>query len=280
MNSASELLIRLLEGYPVDLLKSFFGYKGNKESVIIDIVKNNNPSQIEQFVADYFGHIHQHVIIRELNSGIGQSLGVLMAGKNIIKKVSQRKSNWFYLHKTSLSYFNPLSGKNEDLEFFVPVKIETFGKIMIIYYNILARDIQTYFKHKIYSNRSNNLESQILDEINSNLGQITYKYDLNKGVKFLWNADYLDAVIVKNKKSKSVKVERMDQNFTYKKHYIKDWNNLMLTPIQKTKFVALNPLIEAKIFDIDPTNGTLNFSNFLPTNKGVEKLVYLILQNN
>jgi hypothetical protein len=280
MNTKEKLYSRLLESFPVKVLKDSFNLEGAKKNVIIDVLKSNSYALIDNFVKKNFGFTHQHVVVLEMSSLIKSSQNRLLNGSKIFSNFTKRTSSWVYLHNTKLTYFDTLIGIEKELEFLIPVKIETSNKVMKVYYNTLARDISSYFKHKIYPNRAGNLEEEIINEIKLNLIQTIFKYDLNKGVKFLWENDYIDAVVVKNKKSKSVKVERMDESFTFKVQYPKDWVNIMLTPIQKTKFVGIKGVDGMKMFDIDPTKGVLSVSSFSDYENSVENLLDLILQNN
>lgn len=279
MNSSNDLYSRLLEGFPVNELKAYFGIDGTKEEVVDNIISNESTSNIENFIIDYFGYLHQHILVFELNSRLNNPSD-LMSSKRIFRSVNSRNSSWLYLHKTKVTFFNPNTGNDESLEFLIPVKVEVISRKVIVHFNTLARDIRTYFDHNIYPNRFGNLEEEIISDVRNNVGQTLFSLDLNVGIKRLWTIDEIDAISVKNKKSRSIKQERMDQSFTYKKQYPAEWAELMLTPIRKTKFIPLTSQIDVHLFDCDPSIGYIGITNYSNTNNSVKNLVDLILSNN
>lgn len=281
MNSQKELEKRLLEGFSASILRSHFNEDGNKNDVISNILKTKNSSQIESFVSDKFGTLHQHIYLLEKNSkNISSISNLLTGGKCIFKNIGTSKGKWVFLYKIDLSYFCTQTNQTQKLLFLVPVKIEATSKKLILFFNTLARDLKSYFNYQIYPNRMPNLETIILDDLKSNISQTLYPLDLNKGIKYLWTIDYLDAFSVRNKKSKSMKQERMDENFTFKKQYPQEWKNIMLTPIEKTKFVCLKSKPFVERFECNPNKGFISVTSYSEFDISVNKLVSLILKNN
>ncbi len=280
MNSINELYTRLLEGFPVKELKSYFGVSGTKIEIVKYIVANHDHEHINKFICDCFGYIHQHVNIYEVNKKIPVSTKDVLSGKCILYESNSVNATWIYLIKTKVLFYSTHTTQEEELHFLLPVKIENKGKKLIVRFNTFARDINTYFDYTVYPKRIGSIEYFIFDDFKNYISQVIFKLDLNKGVKKLWETDYFDGLIVKNKNSKSIRQERMDEDFTFKKQYPKEWKSLMKTPIQKTRFAILKKKLSIKHFECNPSTGSLGF-NVHPEFEGdISKLISLILKNN
>ena len=146
-------------------------------------------------------------------------------------------------------------------------------------YNTLARDIKTYFSHAVFPLRASNLEEEITDDIRSNYSKPILKFDLNKGIKYLWDKDYIDGLVVKNRKSKSIRQDRMDENYMYKKSYPTDWKALMGMPIQKSKFKVIKKG-GLNHFESNPSIGFIGVTIHSDSANDVDNLITLILKHN
>lgn len=244
-------------------------------------MSNNTDISIQKFVNDNFNLLHQHIRVYEINHRISSSFKKIMDGECINYAHNTNTTEWTYLHKTQVHYYDTDKDSKAHIEFLVPVRILNRGKKLLIQYNTFARDIKSYFNYTIYVDRMGNPENEIMENINHNFSNPIFKLDLNKGVKYLWENDVIDAVIVKNRESKSIRQERMDESFTYKKSYPDAWVDLMKTPIQKTRFISL---IQSKIplnhFECNPSDGFVGVSIHANTNNEVIDLLNLILRHN
>jgi len=279
MNSNEELYERLLEAFPVDLLRDYFELPGKKEEVIAKIVNNHIISDIDNFIYGHYGHLHQHIYNRELSKTIDTSKKDIIHGKLLNHKHTSTKGEWIYLHKTRYQYWDTKSSTYEYLEFLIPVKIKIKGKTMSVSYNTLSRDIKVYFQHTIFPTKSPDIAEDVIGDFKNNYSGVVFLLDLNKGIKYLWENDYLDGMVVQNRKAKSIRRDRMDENFLYKVAYPKDWDNLMLTPIQKTRFKVLKE-IDMEHFECNPTTGYLNIGLFSQDADTIDDLLNLILKYN
>jgi hypothetical protein len=281
MNGQKELEERLLEGFSASILRSHFSIDGTKKNVIDSILRTKSSKQIESFVANKFGTLHQHIYALEKSSKMfSPSANLLTKGKCLYKNVGAASGKWIYLYNIDLSYYCTQTFKIQNLSFLLPVKIESTPKRVLLYFNTLARDLKSYFNYQVYPNRTPNLENIILDDLKSNLVQTLFPLDLNKGIKELWKVDYLDALSVRNKKSKSMRQERMDEDLTFKKQYPNEWSDIMLTPIQKTKFISLKSKPFVERFECNPSIGFIGITSYSEFDVDVNKLVSLILKNN
>lgn len=281
MNSRKDLLGRLLDAFPISILKEKFELDGLKDIVIDEIVNGFNEDQIKEFIVDNFNILHQHINILEINQKIPPAIKKLMDGELLIHIPGINVSEWVYFHKAIIRYYDTNSEKSEIMEFMIPVKITNRGKIIIVHHNTFARDIKSYFEYPIYIDRMGSPENEILENIKHNYNKPMFKLDLNKGIKYLWENDFIDAVLVKNRQAKSIRQERMDENYTYKKSYPKDWEDLMKTPIQKTKFLSLNRQeISLHHFDCNPSTGYIGSSIHAETVDEIKDLLKLILRYN
>ena len=128
MNTTSNLYGRLLEGFPVTLLRSYFKVVGTKDKVISLILAKFTFKEIDDFTCASFGFLHQHIYIREVSAKLPSGITKLMSGKLLAHSSASRKSIWHYLHKGRIQYYDTVTGNRENLEFLIPVKIENRGE--------------------------------------------------------------------------------------------------------------------------------------------------------
>lgn len=279
MNSRNEILGRILEAFSVNLLKEYFGESGKKDEIIDSIVENFSEVDIKKFICDHFNLLHLTINVFEINQKIPSSISKLMDGECLYFNSSSIVSEWIYLHKTFAHYYDTKKGKTDKLEFLIPVRIFNKGKKLIVYQNTFQRNINSYFEYDIFLERGVT-DIGVLDNIRHNCTSPLYHLDLNKGIKFLWENDFLDAMHVRSRESKSIRQDRMDENYLYKASYPEKWKELMNTPIQQTKFKSLSQDINLDHFDCNPSTGYLGVSFHPDSADETTELVKLILRNN
>lgn len=279
MNSTSELYKRMLESFPVSLLKFHFQCDGTKNDVIEYIVKTIPLNKIDEFVCSGFGHLHQRIFIREVKNRSLLKQPVIMSDQLLDRDTQNSGVTWFYLHKAFFHYYDTKSDTKEVLEFLVPVKIRHKGIKLIVSINTFARDIKTYFDYPVFPLPSYKIEDVVFNDIRSNCSQVILKLDLNKGIKYLWENDVIDGLDVKHRQSKSIRSDRMDENYTYKISYPNDWKDLMQTPIQKTKFKLIKNS-GLRYFECNPSTGFIGLTIHPDNDTELNDLLDLILKHN
>ena len=280
MNSKEELLERTLEAFPHDLLKHHFDVDGKKDETVKKITQQNSSEIVKEFLCDFFNFLHLNISVYELNSKIPKSVKKIMNGECIKFKSSKKYKEWIYLHKTTIDFYDTKEGKSNSIEFLIPVKIINKGKKLIIYQNIFKRDINSYFEQTIFLEKRKNIELGVIDNIKHHYNKSIFILDLNKGVKYLWEKDFIDAKVVKHRESKSIRQDRMDEDYLYKASYPDEWEDLMKTPIQKTKFKSLSSDISLDHFDCNPSTGFVGVSFHPNSDDEIVSLINLILKYN
>lgn len=279
MNSRNELLGRTLEAFSVNLLKDYFEESGKKEDIIKSIVQNSSEDDIKKFICEHFNLLHLTINVFELNKKIPSTISKIMDGECLHFNSSTMVSEWIYLHKTFVHYYDTKKRTTDKLEFLIPVRIFNKGKKLIVYQNTFQRNINSYFEYDIFLERAVN-DIGVIENIKHNCNSTLFNLDLNKGIKYLWLNDYLDAMHVKSRQSKSIRQDRMDENYLYKACYLERWKELMNTPIQQTKFKSLSPHISLDHFDCNPSTGNLGVSFHPNSEDDTTDLLNLILKHN
>ncbi|UBZ08146.1 hypothetical protein LDL76_05405 [Salegentibacter mishustinae] len=280
MNSKEELLERTLDAFPHELLKHHFNVEGKKNDTIQKITEQNSDKIIKKFFCDFFNYLHLNISVFELNSNIPQSIKKLMNGECIRFKNTNKYKEWIYLHKTAIDFYDTEERKSNSIEFLIPVKIINRKKKLIIYQNIFKRDINSYFEQPIFQEKRKSVELGVIDNIKHHYDKSMFILDLNKGVKYLWEKDFIDAKVVKHRESKSIRQDRMDEDYLYKASYPEEWKELMKSPIQKTKFKSLTSDISLDHFDCNPSTGFVGVSFHPNSEDDIIDLINLIIKHN
>ena len=279
MNNRNELNGRILEAFPKNLLENYFEVSGKKEELINKIPQTFTEKEIHKFICDSFNFLHLTINIFEINNTIPSSFSKIMDGECLYYDSSARVKEWIYLHKIFIKYYDTKLGQTDLIEFLLPVRIYNKGKILIVYQNTFQRDINSYFKHSIYLDRGARSVG-VVDNIKYNFNKPLFSLDLNKGIKYLWKNDFIDAMKVRSRESKSIRQDRMDEDYLYKASYPKKWDELMTTPIQQTKFKSLSKTITLDHFDCNPSTGNIGLSFHPSSTNDIVDLVKLILKHN
>lgn len=279
MNSRNELLGRTLEAFPKDLLQEYFNASGKKEEIIEFVIQNFSEVDIKAFICENFNFLHLTINVFEINKRIPSSITKLMDGECLKFNSTSRTREWIYLHKIFIEYYNTNTGKKEKIEFLIPVRIFNKGKKLTVYQNTFQRDINAYFEQTIFLEKGARYIG-VVDNIKNNYNKTLFNLDLNKGIKHLWENDFVDAMVVKSRQSKSIRQDRMDENYLYKASYPDKWVELMKTPIQQTKFKSISSHICLDHFDCNPSTGNLGLTFHPGSENEITELIELILRHN
>ncbi len=286
MNSNQDLLQRLLHLYPLEELKPFFGKDGKIGDVIIDTVKTNTQKAIKEFSFSFQPVTKQNVYVYELSKNFVRSS---IANNFPISIESETLNNgeytFFCLPKVVYSVYLNLPMAVEELHFYQPVTIKVKNNILIISYTKLVKNITTYYPEVRQARKATekNDEFKTLNEI---LAFFRPSYnpvplDLNKGVKFLWEKDFLDCQRIQFAKQWSSSVEIMYSNLTFKQKYPNEYLEIVKKPIGSAAWKYLkhdDNFCESFVCDL--TEGTFSVSKFAKHSKQIENVIANILANN
>lgn len=283
MNNERNLLKRLLKAYPVRVLKDVFDITGLSQNEVIEEVLNSNSTMIiKNFAFTNFSHLRQHVYIYNITGVMDNNWicdnDVYHNQKNIAPK--SRTIN--LLFKATYKVFNPQTTAIEDILFYTPVQIRIINTKLIISINIQERDATSFFQGVVYSVSKDMLDDEIINYIvaRMSLTAALTRTDINKGIKQLWEENFIDAASVKFKKARSTSIEIMDEEFTLKTTMPDVYNSLLNAPLQKNIFKLLERDDIISHFTTEPSIGRLSFTKFPETINSIPELIDLILKRN
>ena len=276
------LLFRLLKTFPVRILKQYFDISElRQENLIKKIVSNFSKSQIIDFSFNNFGYLKQHIYIVSPNKEIKPDWTPVP--RNYINNaLLEEKKVHNLLFTTVYDVFNATKNRKESVYFYVPVQIRKYEKYLVLSVNILERSLSNLEGDNLVLLTKRIDEQTYIEEIKKSLpkGTTFVASDLNKGIKTLWENDYIDAAYVKFKKSKSTSTEAMDEANTLKVIYPEIYKKIMESPIDKEVLSTLHEKIGIKRFSIEPSRGKISINRFSETNTAIVELVNLILSKN
>ncbi|WP_288438136.1 hypothetical protein [uncultured Chryseobacterium sp.] len=284
LNSKTEITNRLLQAFSVNDLKEIFNIDASirtQKDIIYNIVKGNDDPTIKKQVFKNFNLLKQHVYFFDIQGKVPDNIFTEHEFLYDIETKSKSHKIFYFLFKEDHTFLNVDIEKIQTISFYRPVKVIIKGTLAIISINILERDLGAIVKAKTAGiNRKSN-DSQILESLATYNKSIYFiKKDLNRGIKFLWENDTIDAHKVKFKKSRSTSSEIMDENNLVKKQMPELYKDIMKSPLDTTVFKYLLSDEYLKHFIANPRDGIISFNTFPSSKEGIETIVNLIVQNN
>jgi hypothetical protein len=104
--------------------------------------------------------------------------------------------------------------------------------------------------------------------------------DLNKGVKYMWEKDKIDATRVKYKAPGSTITQSMDEAKGLKKTDPAAYESLKKMPLFMSAFFAEADLEEIGSFSASPTEGFIGFTRYAKEGGTGNELIRQILDHN
>lgn len=286
MNTEDSISSRLLEAAPAKILKEEFSLEGsNHKDAISEVVKSSNQNIIRNFIFDHFGYLHQHIFVYTLNNQLPVNW---TPDRSLVHSTAHYGDNKIFnlLFEIKFKLFNLTAGQEQELIFECPVQINIKDEIFILKISTLERTIGKYFSNQVFPMGKDMDESNIIYLVKNMLpaGFSLETCDLNKGVKFLWDKDFVDAGYIKHRKSKSVATQAMDENNLLKKTYPLDYIEIIKDPLDKSIFLVIDKTVDISDyisrFNIEPTRGKITITRFADKNESVDNLIVKIIDNN
>lgn len=285
MNNDRNLLKRLLRLYPIKLVKESFSESGNAEEAIEAISGNFQPTEIKNFAKNNYLLTRQHIYIFSLNSNYSPSDLNQFPLEIVNSSVNENEYFYFCLPKIryEITLYNPL--EEAILEFLQPVVIRIINNKVFIHVTKIEKTVSAYFPFDRYAVRrgQTNTESKSVELITDFLD---YKFgltrlDINKGIKTIWDNDFIDGRKVQWRKNSSVTTETMDEDFLFKQKYPAEYIEMTSKPLVKTlfKYIKEDDYL-CDTFDSDPTNGLLNIPKFPKNANQILNVIAEILTYN
>lgn len=286
VNTEKSISSRLLEAVPAKILKQKFNLEGwNQKDAILEVADNYNKNDIRNFVFENFGFLHQHIYIFDLNTQIPQNWS---PDATFLYSNDHNGNNRHFnlIFRVQYNLFNPAAGGEQELIFDCPVRLNIKDQKLILKISTLERNVNKYFPHQVYGLSKNLSESDIITLTRDMLpaGCAMVNSDLNKGVKYLWDKDFVDAGYIKHKKAKSIATQAMDEDNLLKKIYPNEYLEIIKDPLDRSVFLIIDKTVDTSDyisrFLIEPTRGKIIITRFADRNESVNNLIDKILEHN
>lgn len=288
MNTSTDLLIRLLELFPVKLVKDFSGSKKGADDLAEDVVANHAPKTIENFAFDSINNTRQHIHIFNLDKKyVYNKITAANCPLKFVKEISSTQHSCQFACYSIVEFKGVLLNPSEDvtIKFYQPFLVTLRDKHLIIQATMLEKNISSYI-HKtrrfLLASKKNVEEESV--ELIRFFFEPPYEVtlcDLNKGIKKLWHDKIIDARKTQSKKGKSVSMETMDEDFTLREQYPEAYEEVIKRPLHKHIFQYMLPDDQIiNHFTVDPIDGKIHIPLFPKNPLQVETVINKILSGN
>ncbi|MGI6339382.1 MAG: hypothetical protein ACOXZV_08410 [Bacteroidales bacterium] len=291
MNTDSDLLYRLLRLYPVSVVKSNFDTDNRVQIPMLHEIVSKIPREaINEFAVNNLGFTKQHVFI--FNNPVRFHDAASHNFKPESHYVSFNnegiKSDVYFIEQD----YNLIVSEKENgniarmvLRFRQPMVIELNINHIILKFTILERSPSSYLDDyevlkftRVFEDEQ--IVEQFVQHFRSIYSADLHRLDINRGVKHLWNNNFIDAISIKYKRTASMATEVMDEDFTFKSQYPEKFNEVMLSPLRKHAFRFLINQDDYCDFVVDPTEGMLSFNKYPTSINQIYNVITEILRYN
>ena len=292
MNTTTELLERTLTLFPASVVKAeFVTSQRKKDLALTEIVRTYTEQNIKEFSINNFGVTKQRVFLFNNPAGFNNARA---HSYNLPNQFSSTINGNCQIDTYILKQRYKVVVMPTDLEpdfiifveFNQPFVIEIHNNYIILKLTMLEKNISSYLPNRIVYKADREINDEaIVSEFKTtyanNLGQVLDPLDINTGVKYLWNNNFIDAVSLRYKKQSSMATEVMDENFTFKNTYPLLFAQVMIAPLHNLTFKFINnPNDTYCDFACDPTCGTLSFHKYPKNLNQIQNVVSEIIRNN
>jgi hypothetical protein len=284
-NSPSKIAQRLLEVYPLEVLRNEYNVKGDTDQVTTAVVKNTTISDIKLDCLRLMGHCRQHVYLfaHELKAG---QLPTEFFGQNVEEKEVLAETNdrvdQQYLLKLRYDFVEVISetAKPRWLTLWWPIRVIITPKLLQVRATIMERS--TKLGKGIYFDSRTIDDAGIILSVKASFGAAhpVMPLDINKGVKALWDAKgMIDSSYAAHKTANSLDTSDMDRGHTIKKDAPDKFKKMMSEPLRKGVFFAEDGSLP-DAFGTEPCEGRIAMRRYAEDAEAVTQLIELILKHN
>ena len=169
--------------------------------------------------------------------------------------------------------------------FLQPIQIVITPNAIILKLTILERNPNSYLDDYEVIKHTRETEDDILFQNIANHFRLTFNsefpsLDINRGVKYLWENDMIDALSVKYKRETSMATEVMDEDYTFKQQNPVRYNEVITSPLRKHAFRFITDTVDYCDFVTDPTAGNISFHKYPSDSNQINNVISEILRNN
>lgn len=200
----------ILDLFPITTLREEWGLNKTKEEICLQVAGTRSRNEIADFVHKNFGICKQHIYVLKNEAGIESALKVLMPDLEEIKQTVTDfgvTKTFLSKHKVEVVILSEQTQRSS-VEFVLPLQIVYSADYILLRFIIFERNFHVFYKGlevipiKKKDDREEAIVQQfVLQAIEANLQ--LYKADLHKGVKHLWESDWMDSCKIKYKDENS-----------------------------------------------------------------------------
>jgi hypothetical protein len=283
-----EIRRRLLKLFPKRSLQKYFRKKGTQGELSASLSSTCTDKQISDFAYECFDLTKKHVYLFQHKIGDLEKVPATCISAITPLKVTMEKNKvrHFYLHDVEYDIIKMTAPVEKvKVQFKWPIVIELDASICIVTYTILEKNIDSYFEGnvQIVTQGKNVEEKDVNLEIEKSLRGLNgiSVLDINKGVKHLWDTDFMDSQSVRWKSGRSTVHETMDENFTFKKDRSLEYNEVKKAPLFRTVFKIIDKKEGLpEMFAVNPTKGLIVFPRYAKKIGDHKNVIQNILANN
>ncbi len=286
MNTAKDLMKRLLHLFPLATAKEAFDKTGTADVVLDEITDSQTQAAIKSFAFENYPITRQNIYIYQLNEVFIRADFDPEQFPFTVEH-SESPQEELRIHSLPRTKFDVLIGRTGDrqnLIFIQPITVRLIGDILVIHFTKLVRNISYYFAENDYPVKisQDNQESDILAKVLAFFDDYDPQpLDINAGVKHLWEIDDVDCHKVLSRKAASSVMETMDENLLFKEQYPAEYLTIIQRPLEKTVFkYLLDDGYLCNLFTTEPTVGRISINQFPEDINQAKNVVSKILANN
>ena len=290
LNDVRSLNHRLLELLPHQPLKQFAGKRATTKAKAIEILLDKlKVKDIHDFVARNIYTCKQHVFL--LSPKNGQTITKycdLSAVDNEFKVISSDGTppscESTYLHKVTQSFISLEPLRKIELDFLLPIRVRQTANFIFIHFVTLERGTSLLDRKGSWRRQKTVSEQKTLETIVNMIQNIQAsnftRLDMNVGIKYLWDNDFIDTQSIQWRDSSGALTKSMDVGLYLKKNDPDKFKEAMENTLSGGTFHCLKDKDKlGESFTCDPTGGWIAFTS-QSLIKSVDNVVESILQHN
>jgi len=290
-NANTDLLTRLLELYPIKVIKDYFNIKGTFAKISESIIAGYTSGVIFKFATENSNFTRQHVHIFNLRPKFtAKTLNLTDFPYKLIN--SAYVNGEFIVDCLPLVKFDVMAVppyEEASIKFHLPVKIRILNNHVIVQMTMLEKNLSRYFsedgvRKKVVNSERSVSEDDIIQELSdflNNRHMTISRCDIHKGIKKMLTDDVIDLSYVKDKKARSTDTITMDEDFTVKETYPDAFEKIMKNPLIKSLLIyKIKDDRLCKQFTVEADSGKIAISSFQENITQIENLTNEIIGNN
>jgi hypothetical protein len=269
MPTSQDVLYRLLDLYPVEVLKANWTAvrERTKDAVISKILSTTQESAIFTFCQSEQEVTKQHLFFFEHDGRNLRSFPNPLLS-NYTPVTSSRTTSSiqeFYLIPVIYKVVLGPPYRDVELQFLWPISILIESTSAIGTFTILEKKIDAYLPsgERALNTQRDLEEESILQSLKDNLSVSLTTTDLHKGIKKLWTTDKIDAPQARWKPAKATVVQTMDRTYLLKRDDPTAFDKAIKEPLLKTLFVVVDSNSDYDThFSVSPQDGEIMFNRY------------------